>query len=199
MPYSDERKSFYKHNASTSFLDDARQWCEGRFWPVRLLLLLYFSFVFVNHLQDPMYQSWFKAINLGIHELGHLVFRPFGEFVMILGGTFWQCMVPVISFFMFYKQRDYFALAVSFCWLSTNYYDVATYIGDARARDLPLVSPFGVGPITHDWQYMLSRLGMLELDTSIATFVRLLAAVSMLVGLGWGAWTVIMMIKHRNA
>lgn len=146
-----------------------------------------------------MYQSWFKPLNLGIHELGHMLFRPLGEFMMVLGGTFWQLTVPKISFFMFYKQRDYFALAVSFCWLATNYYDVATYIGDARARELPLVSPFGIGPITHDWHYLLTRLGMLELDTTIAAVIRVLAAVSMIIGLGWGVWTISKMIKSRTA
>ena len=198
MPTSDEQKSFYKHNFFSDFFFDAEEWCKGRSWPLRALLLVYFLLAFFNHIQDPMYQSWFKAINLGIHELGHLVFRPFGEFLMILGGTFWQLAVPKISFFMFYKQRDYFALAISYCWLATNYYDVATYIGDARAQKLHLVSPFGIGPITHDWYYMLSKLGILEFDTTIAGFVRFLGAVSMLIGLGWGAWTVRHMIKNRT-
>ncbi len=199
MTHNGEQRSFYKYNFFTSFLENAREWCGGRFWPLRLLLLIYFLFVFVNHMRDPMYQSWFKPINLGIHELGHLIFRPFGEFVMILGGTFWQCIAPVVSFFMFYKQKDYFALAISFCWLSTNFYDVATYIADARAQALPLVTPFGIGAIIHDWNYMLSRLGLLESDTAIAAFVRLLAAVSMLAGLVWGSWTVATMIKSRQA
>jgi hypothetical protein len=39
-----------------------------------------------------------------------------------------------------------------------------------------------------DWSRMLGKLGMLEWDTTISSFLRFSASASMLVCLGFGAW-----------
>lgn len=44
-------------------------------------------------------------LNLGIHELGHMLFRPAGEFLCIAGGTILQLLIPIISVFMFVRQQ----------------------------------------------------------------------------------------------
>jgi len=179
---------------------DARQWCRGRSWQARAPLILFFAYVFVRHLQDPMYTSIFKGLNLGIHELGHMVFMPlsvafpgrFSEFLVVAGGSFIQCLVPIIAMFMFFLQSDFFAVAVAFGWLSTNLFDVAVYAGDARAMELPLVSPFGGGGggEGHDWHYLLSATRLLQYDQSVSGAIRLMAVVSMLICLTYGAWLV---------
>ncbi|RKZ34872.1 hypothetical protein DRQ33_01175, partial [bacterium] len=89
-------------------LDDIREWSRGRNPIFRIILLLFFLYIGIRHLADPMFNSIFKSLNLGIHELGHIVFGPFGEFLSIAGGTILQCLMPVISMLMFYNQRDYF-------------------------------------------------------------------------------------------
>ena len=38
-------------------------WCRGRFWPARALLLVWFVYVGVRHLADPLYTSLFGALN----------------------------------------------------------------------------------------------------------------------------------------
>ena len=50
-------------------------WCEGRRWIWRAPLLVFFAYIAVRHLADPLYTSIFGGINLGIHELGHVVFN----------------------------------------------------------------------------------------------------------------------------
>ena len=177
------------------FFDDVSHWCRGKIWYFRAIVLLFFLYIFLRHLANPMYNSIFKGLNLGIHELGHFVFVFFGRFIEIAGGTILQLLVPLIAIFMFYKQRDYFAIAFSFGWLSTNLFDVATYIADARARALPLVSPGSSEYIIHDWNYLLRRMGLLKMDTTIAFFTRVLAVVSMLICLGFGTWIILKMIQ----
>jgi hypothetical protein len=144
---------------------------EGRWWLLRLPLLVWLAYIGVHHLANPEYQSLFKPLNLGIHELGHFAFAPFGQFLEISGGSILQCLVPVLSVGMFLRQRDIFAAAFSVGWLATNLFDVAVYVGDARALVLPLVSPGG-GHVIHDWNFLLERLGWLRYDTTFAGLIR---------------------------
>jgi len=113
---------------------------------------------------------------------------------MVAGGSILQCLVPIISIFIFYRQRDFFAISISFGWLSTNLFYIATYIADSRSMSLPLVSPFGCEPL-HDWNYILGKMGMLNYDTALASFIRLMAIVSMLICLVYGGWLVWLMLK----
>ena len=181
-----------------TFIDDSRKWAKGRFPFFRLLLLIYLTYVGIHHIGNPVYSSWFGGLNLGIHELGHMVFSFFGKFIMVAGGSILQCLVPIISIFIFYRQRDFFAISISFGWLSTNLFYVATYIADSRSMSLPLVSPFGCEPL-HDWNYILGKMGMLNYDTALASFIRLMAIVSMLICLVYGGWLVWLMLKSFNA
>ena len=176
------------------FIEEAAQWCRGRNWIYRAPLIAYFAYVFVRHLLDPLYGSIIGGLNLGIHELGHLVFGFLGQTISVAGGTIAQLGVPIFAIFNFYWQRDYFAIALSFGWLSTNFFNIATYVADARAQSLALVS-IGGGPACHDWEYMLGRMNMLSFDTAIAGIIRALAVLSMLVCLIAGVWLLRQMAK----
>ena len=180
------------------FLLEASEWAEDKFAPLRLVLWLFLLYVLLRHLGDPVYQSIFKPLNLGIHELGHLIFSPLGQFLMVAGGTIAQCLVPLISFFMFYKQKDFFAISVSLCWMGTNLFSVAVYMADARKMALPLVTPFGGEEIIHDWNYLLGKLGLLNSDAVLSGCVRLLAILNMVMGLGFGAWLILKMFKKKR-
>jgi hypothetical protein len=179
------------------FLVEASYWAGGKFGPLRSILWLSFLYVLLCHLGDPMYQSLFKPLNLGIHELGHLIFTPLGKFMMMAGGTIAQCLVPMISFFMFYKQRDFFAISVSFCWMGTNLFSIAVYMADARKMEIPLVTPFGGAEVIHDWNYLLGKLGLLHADATLGGFVEAFAVLNMLIGLAFGAWLILKMYKKK--
>ncbi len=170
-----------------SLRSEAVEWCRGRSWAPRVPLLAYFAYALVRHWADPMYADWFKPLNLGIHELGHFLFRPLGMFLSIAGGSVTQCLVPVLSMAMFRRQGDWFAIAVCFGWLSLNLFDVATYAADARSLSLPLVSPGG-GEVYHDWNYLLEKLGLLRWDGAIAFLMRTAATAAMAAGLAGGGW-----------
>jgi hypothetical protein len=176
-----------------------RQWCQGRHWPGRAVLLLAFVYLGVRYLLNAQYHSVFDGINLGIHEAGHLLFRFMGnEFLYFAGGTILQLAAPVAAMIMFWRQPDYFATAICGCWLSTNLYGVATYVGDARAQGLPLVT-VGGGDAVHDWHYLLGRLDMLALDTTYASILRFFAFVGMWGGIAAGAWLLYLMVSsHTN-
>jgi len=170
-----------------AFLLEAREWARGRMWVPRALLLLVCAWIFFRHLQDPMYGGIVKGLNLAIHEIGHVLFGFMGEFIGIAGGTILQLAAPVIAAWLFYKQGDFFAIAVALCWLGTSFFDVAVYAADARAGDLPLVG-LGGGDPEHDWFIMLAETDLLNQDKMIGGIFRILGIVSFAVGLWFGGW-----------
>ncbi|MEM7516968.1 MAG: hypothetical protein AAF368_08610 [Planctomycetota bacterium] len=166
---------------------EIQEWCEGRSWVPRALFLLWFAYLGVRYVIDPTASTIFDGLNLGIHEAGHLVFGFGPEVLEAAGGTILQLAAPIGSAVMFARQPDWFALPICGAWLATNLYGVATYVGDARAQALQLVT-VGGGEAQHDWTYLLGRFGMLGSDTSIAAFLRVLAFGTMWLSIGAGIW-----------
>ncbi len=181
----------------TSLRDDAIEWSKGKNWLIRLPLLIFFAYVLVRHLSDPLYTSILGPLNLGIHELGHFVFGFMGQFLAVAGGTLLQLIIPIFAVFNFYRQNDFFAIALSFGWLSTNLFSVATYAADARSLELPLVTPFGSDNVVHDWEYLLTTLNILKYDAVVAGIFRSLAVISMLICFALGAWILRQMARQK--
>ena len=114
------------------------------------------------------------------------------------GGTILQCLAPIVAVVMFHRQRDYFAIAFALAWLGTNLFDVALYVGDARARALPLVTPGG-GAAEHDWSYLLGKMGILTWDRGIETVLRVAATGPMVAGLAFAGWLIWRMLRPTGA
>ena len=77
--------------------DDIDAWCAACTWWIRLPvlgLILHQSF---RQIKNEYGDVLFSALDFGIHELGHVLFMPLGEFMSVLGGSFWQLAAPVIS------------------------------------------------------------------------------------------------------
>src|SRR5664279_3342756 len=66
-----------------------------------------------------------------------------------------------------------------------NFLYTATYMADARAEALPLVSLGDSDYIEHDWNTMFGWWGLLLYDTRIAGFVRFLGWMGMISIIGW--------------
>ena len=120
-------------------------------------MLAYLAYVSLRSLNDYEYWTIFAGITLGVHEAGHVIFAPFGELLMVAGGSITQLAIPVIVAMLFLRQREYFGVSVALAWLSMSLANLATYVGDARSQDLPLVS-IGSGDPIHDWFLPRNRL-----------------------------------------
>jgi hypothetical protein len=135
-------------------------------------------------------ESLLHLVNLPFHEAGHVLFRPFGEFMTSLGGTLGQLLMPLICFgVLLVKTRDPFGASVALWWFGENFLDIAPYINDARAGQLPLLggnyghsAPYGF----HDWEYLLTETGLLHLDRTLAAWSHFLGAFIMVAALFWG-------------
>jgi hypothetical protein len=111
------------------------------------------------------------AVDLAIHETGHLVFAPFGEFMGFLGGTLLQLLLPAAFVVYFWRRADRHAATAALWWVAQNCWNVSVYMRDARTQALPLV-----GGGEHDWAYLLGRLGWLRYDQALAADVRFVGA-----------------------
>ena len=115
-----------------------------------------------------------------IHEGGHLLFRFFGTTIAVAGGTFLQLFVPFALAVYFAFQRQ--AQGVAFCmfFFFEQFLPIATYMADARAQELPLLTVGDGDDVIHDWNYLLTKIGLLEHDTQIAGVVRFLGWIGMI-------------------
>jgi len=127
---------------------------------VLTLLLLVYGLYDLAHLGRG---SLLDGVDLAIHETGHLVFAPFGEFVGVAGGTLFQLIMPLVFVGYFWRRSDRHAASVALWWVGQNCGHIAYYLADARAQELPLV-----GGGEHDWNYLLGRTGLLAHDQGIA-------------------------------
>jgi hypothetical protein len=171
--------------------------CRDRSWEVRLPVVLFLVYVWIRHMVEIEYGSFiFNGINFGFHELGHIVFRPFGEFLMVAGGTILQCLMPCLAAIALWRQRDMFGIAFCLGWFATNCFGCAIYAMDARGMlNLVLYSPMGQSfgaDGMGDWTRMLTTLGLLEWDTKIAFAWKGLGSAAMVLCIllsGWLFWT----------
>lgn len=125
---------------------------------------------------------------LPVHEGGHLIFRWFGEFVAVAGGTFTQLAVPLLLATYFAFQRKAMGVTLCMFFFFQQFLPTANYMADARTMELPLVTVGDSEYVIHDWNYLFSHTGLLKHDLQIAGSVRILGWAGMLATVAWLAW-----------
>ncbi|WP_052128195.1 hypothetical protein [Neosynechococcus sphagnicola] len=132
--------------------------------PTKLVFMLVLAIYGFMGAWNPSYDGPFQflhGVNLFIHEGGHVLFILGGEFLYFLGGSLTQILLPLMFTGYFLIHRQHFASAVALFWTAQNFMDVSVYIKDARLQALPLL---GGENVTHDWNYLLGQLHLLEQD-----------------------------------
>lgn len=133
--------------------------------------------------------------NLVVHEGGHNLFGWFGPTLGLWGGTLLQWLVPFLLAAYFFKERQVTGFAFCLFFFFENWLYTASYMADARAMALPLVTTGDPDFVEHDFNVIFSRLGVLSYDTKIAMVVRLLGWCGML---GVVVWLVVIGLKRRQ-
>jgi hypothetical protein len=123
-----------------------------------------------------------------VHEGGHLLFRFFGEFIAVAGGTLLQFFVPaaLAIYFVFRRQTQGTAFCAFFFF--EQCLPTARYMADARAQELPLLTVGDAEYVIHDWNYLFGKLGVLDHDIQIAGVVRTIGWLGMIGIALWFAW-----------
>lgn len=147
----------------------------------RLIFAGLASLYFLWIAYDPMQGSFLDNVDLPIHETGHLIFRLFGEFMMVAGGSLFQVILPLIFVSYFIWRRQYYAAAVVGLWVGQSILNVWVYAADAVKMQLVLTSGFtGSEGSFHDWNYLLERTGLLNSTQRIAGLIRIIGTVTII-------------------
>jgi hypothetical protein len=125
------------------------------------------------------------SANLVVHEAGHLLFGWFGKTLGLWGGTILQWLVPLLLSAYFFRERQPAGFVFCLFFFFENWLYTATYMADARAMALPLVTVGDPEFVEHDWNTIFSSLGLLRYDTLVAAIVRWLGWAGMLACVGW--------------
>lgn len=162
------------------------------------LVFLVWGFRFLWHGLDAQWisSSVLHLANLPFHEYGHVAFSPFGTYAMLLGGSLFQVLVPLVLLtgFMVW-QRDNFAASMMLWWCGQNCIDVAPYVADASLRALPLI---GGDANRHDWWNLLTMSGTLERADAYASTWFAIGAGVILLSNAWGAYLLSLEFRGRT-
>ena len=168
---------------------------QTAFWG-RWAALAVAALFFGQYVLHPSSYTLIDFANLAIHEGGHLVFRFLGKFLYFMGGSLTQILMPLAFCAVFWRTRQRFSAALCLFWVSNNFFNVSTYVKDARTMQLELV-----GGDTHDWNWILGQLNLLGADQVIGGFVYALGLCVYLVALSGGAFLLVQpkMLEQRSS
>jgi hypothetical protein len=155
-------------------------------WAVAAWLAFYLWFLayaFTKH-GDFLF---IDTANMVVHEGGHALFGWFGPTLGLWGGTILQWLVPFLLACYFFHERQPAAFAFCLFFFFENWIYTATYMADARAMELQLVTLGDPELAKHDWNTIFGNLDVLDYDTSIAAVVRFFGWTGMLACTGWVA------------
>jgi hypothetical protein len=167
-----------------------------------LLALLAVYGVHLSTMDIPSGEIWGSLMHypiIVIHEFGHVLFMPFGEFMHTAGGTLTQIGMPLVfGGILLWKNRDPFATAACLWWAAVAVIDVAPYVYDAYQPQHILLSGRTGDDGSHDFVDILGDLGLLNKAQAIGYGVRIFGVGMMAVALAWGAYMLWLQYQNRS-
>jgi hypothetical protein len=150
--------------------------------PIKLIFAGLMTVYFLWIAYAPMQGSFLDLVDLPIHETGHLIFRVFGEFMGIAGGSLFQVMFPVVFVGYFVWRMQYYSAAIVLFWVGQSILNVWVYAADAVVMQLVLTSGFtGTEGSFHDWNYLLTRTGLIGSTKTVAGLIRAIGTIAIIV------------------
>jgi hypothetical protein len=141
---------------------------------------IYGWFAIVKDTQVPV----LVFLDIAVHEVGHKLFNPFGNLVMLIMGTGFQILFPfVVGLGFAVWKRDLLAWAICWAWSANAMCDGARYIYDAPRGELMLL---GGGDGLGDWSKILGpeHFDKLYLADRLSAQVRVVGIVTWFVAVG---------------
>ncbi len=155
-----------------------------------LLCLVMGWFAFVQGRDVPL----LGLVNLGFHELGHMVTMWAPRLLYFAMGSINQVAVPLgLAGYFLWFRRDGVGGGLCLAWAGTSAQNVSVYIADAPYQRLPLIGGM------HDWAYILGpgQLNHLSWAAPLATAVRVFGALLVVAGLASCGWVAASVLRAR--
>jgi hypothetical protein len=172
-------------NQPSHFLDEANSNAWRKTTGLRLAgfvigLAIFLGLLFAS---APGFIFGLDHANLLFHEAGHPLIGLFSTRLEPYGGTLGQLTFPVLLAISFWRKREALSCAAAVIWFFENFLNIARYMADARALELPLV-----GGGDHDWSTIFTRWNVLPYDLDIARVVNFFGWTGMTLAVLWVVW-----------
>jgi hypothetical protein len=132
-------------------------------------------------------------VNLGFHELGHLVTYPFPDLFTALMGSVAQVAVPAgLALYFGWARRDLLGTGLCLAWSGAAAQEVGVYVADAPHQRLQLIGG------EHDWAFILRRLHALDAADETGAVVLAAAWVLVFAGSAVCAWALVSSRRPRT-
>ena len=132
---------------------------------------------------EPGFVFGLDHANLLFHEAGHPLVGLFSTRLEPYGGTMGQLTFPVVLAISSWRKGQALAGAASVIWFFENWLNIARYMADARALELPLL-----GGGDHDWNTIFTRWNVLQYGFDIARVVKITGWIGMALAVLWAGW-----------
>ncbi len=147
----------------------------------KLIFAVLLTLYFLSIAYAPLNGSFLDLVDLPIHETGHLLFRPFGEFMMIAGGSLFQVIMSAVFVGYFVWYEKYYSAAIVLFWVGQSILNVFVYAADAVVMQIVLTSGLtGSEGSFHDWNYLLTETGLINSTKAVAKLIRILGTLTII-------------------
>ena len=133
-----------------------------RLW-VRALTIAGLFVFYLQWLKKGNYFSLLDLVNLAFHEAGHVFLGFFPRFIMMLGGTLFQLLIPAVCLVHLMRRGANLGWQLCLFWIGENLLNISIYAADAIKQELPLV-----GGGVHDWTYLLTETHLIAHPAGVA-------------------------------
>jgi hypothetical protein len=161
-----------------------------------LLISVWGWFALVRSDQTPV----LVYLNIAVHEAGHVLFRPFGELVMLIMGSGFEVLFPFAVGLYYLIRRDLVATSICFGWAASALASAATYIADADDGRLALLGATGPDS-AGDWERILGEefFDKVYLADRIAGMVRNVGFVLWFAAIGIAVSSIVWNLRRGSA
>lgn len=162
---------------------ESRRWQKITGWQLAGFGLGLAAFAAIVFASTPGFVFGLDHANLLFHEAGHPIVGLFNARLEPYGGTLGQLVFPVVLAVTGWHRRQPVPFAAAAIWFFENWLNIARYMADARALELPLV-----GGGDHDWNTIFTRWNVLQYDLDIARVVTVAGWTGMALAVAWVLW-----------
>ena len=155
---------------------------------------IYGWFAIVKDAQVPV----LVFLDIAVHEVGHKLFSPFGDLIMLIMGTGFQILFPFVVGLVFgIWKRNFIAWGVCWAWSANAMCDGARYIYDAPRGELMLL---GAGDGLGDWSKILGpeHFDKLYLADRLASQLRTLGIITWFVAVGLVVFSLVRSVQGNR-
>lgn len=122
-----------------------------------------------------------NLVDLGFHELGHLLTYWLPDLMTAAMGSVVQVAVPAGLAWYFLRRQEKPSAALMVAWAGASARNVAVYIGDAPFERLQLIGG------DHDWAFIFHHFDAMSLAPRVAGLVGFLGSLAVAVAFVWSA------------